>query len=134
LNRQRRAVSPQVDFHTIDGIVSHMAIQSQAALDLTFHALGDGTRRQMLAMLSEAGSLSAKDLHAPFPVAQPTISKHIKVLERANLVIRKVEGRIHRFTINAEQLKHAEQWINKHRALWEGAFDQLDEFLANTDE
>jgi len=111
-----------------------MSIHSQSALDRSFHALGDGTRREMLSMLSKAGSLSANQLHEPFPVSQPTISKHIKVLEQANLVIRKVEGRVHHFRINSEQLAEAEKWINLHRSLWNGAFDQLDEFLAKADQ
>lgn len=111
-----------------------MAIQNQTSLDYTFHALGDGTRRQMLSMLSKTGRLSANQLHEPFPVSQPTISKHIKVLERANLVTRKVEGRVHHFYINLERLKEAEKWINVHRSLWEGAFDRLEDFLAETDE
>ncbi len=107
--------------------------QTETAFDLTFHALGDSTRRQMLSMLSQAGTLSANQLQDPFSVSQPTISKHIKVLERANLVIREVEGRVHRFHVNTGQLKQAEQWIHMHRSLWEGAFDQLDKLLAKPD-
>lgn len=111
-----------------------MSVHTQAALDRSFHALGDGTRRQMLSMLVRAGSLSANQLNDPFPVSQPTISRHIKVLEKANLVIRKVEGRVHHFSINSEQLAEAENWINLHRSLWNGAFDQLDKFLAKQDQ
>lgn len=106
-----------------------MAIHYETTLDRTFHALGDGTRRQMLAMLANKSFLSASELHAPFEVSQPTISKHIKVLERAQLITRKVDGRVHRFKINTEQLVRAQQWIADNSVFWEGALDQLGEFL-----
>ncbi|MCA9014979.1 MAG: helix-turn-helix transcriptional regulator, partial [Planctomycetaceae bacterium] len=69
-----------------------MAIYYQHQLDRTFHALGDGTRRKMLSLLAKRGEVTAGDLGAPFDVAQPTVSKHIRVLEQAGLITRRIEG------------------------------------------
>jgi len=77
-----------------------MAICYQDPLDRIFHALGDGTRRQMLTLLADEGECTASELGKPFEVAQPTVSKHIRVLERAGLVSRQVKGRVHRFRLN----------------------------------
>lgn len=69
-----------------------MAIHYTEPLDRTFHARGDGTRRQVIAMLAIKGACSASEMQQPFDVAQPTISKHLKVLETAGIVTREVEG------------------------------------------
>lgn len=106
-----------------------MAIHYQTPLDRTFHALGDETRRRMIAMLAAEGALSASALGAPFDVAQPTTSKHLKVLEQAGLVSREVAGRTHRFRLALEPLNEAEDWIARHKAFWEGTLAQLDSFL-----
>ena len=110
-----------------------MAIHYQTALDRTFHALGDGTRRQIVSMLATKGMQSASELREPFEVAQPTISKHIKVLELAGLVTRYVDGRTHRFRLNISQLSLAEEWIAQHRTFWEGALQQLGDLLEGAD-
>lgn len=106
-----------------------MAIHYETPLDRTFHALGDGTRRQILSMLATSGALSANELRAPFDVAQPTISKHLKVLERAGLVRRDIEGRHHRFRLEVAPMNEAEDWIARHRDFWEGTLKQLDSFV-----
>ena len=106
-----------------------MAIQYQSSLDRTFHALGDGTRREILSMLSTRGALSANELRSPFNVAQPTISKHLKVLEKAGLVKREIEGRKHRFELVTKPMDEAEGWITRHKEFWEGTLARLDEFL-----
>ena len=111
-----------------------MAIQYKTPLDHTFHALGDETRRQILSMLATKGPRSANELHAPFDVAQPTISKHLKVLERAGLVTREVEGRIHRFRLEMAQMKEAEDWIARHEAFWKGTLQRLDDYLTGPGE
>ncbi len=110
-----------------------MAINYRTPLDRRFHALGDGTRRQMLAMLARQGTLSAAELHAPFDAAQPTISKHIKVLEKAGLVRREVSGRVHRFHIEDAALREAEDWISLHRSFWEGTLARLEAFVCAPD-
>jgi DNA-binding transcriptional ArsR family regulator len=100
------------------------------ALDLTFHALADGTRRLMIHALARGETRSAGELGRQFRSAQPTISKHLKVLERAGIVERKVEGRIHQFRLRRKALEQAGRWIERHQAFWEGAVNQLDRLLA----
>ncbi len=106
-----------------------MAIQYQQPLDRTFHALGDGTRRRLLSMLAAHGALSASELHAPFDVAQPTVSKHLKVLEQAGLISRHVEGRTHRFRLEVAPMQEAEDWIDRHKTFWEGTLQRLEDFV-----
>ena len=106
-----------------------MAILYQDPLDRTFHALGDGTRRQMLAMLAQRGECTAGDLGEPFDVAQPTVSKHIRVLEKAGLLSRHVEGRVHRFRLCEAPLLEAQGWIAEHRKFWTKTLDQFGEYL-----
>ena len=65
-----------------------------------------------------------------FHSAQPTISRHLKVLERAGLVHRSVEGRVHRFRLRQKKLEEARGWIARHQAFWEGAVDRLDRLFS----
>jgi DNA-binding transcriptional ArsR family regulator len=102
----------------------------QATLDRTFRALSDGTRRAMIEALARGGGHSAGELGGRFDSAQPTISKHLKVLEEAGLVVRRVEGRVHRFRLRRKPLRDAESWLARHQAFWTGAVDQLDRLLA----
>ena len=106
-----------------------MAIQYTDALDRTFHALGDASRRRMLAALSRRGACSAGELGAMFDAAQPTISKHLRVLEGADLVSRRVEGRRHVFELSPTRMRQAQRWLERHIAFWEGSLDQLDVLL-----
>jgi DNA-binding transcriptional ArsR family regulator len=103
---------------------------SSATLDLTFHALADSTRRSMIHALANGETRNAGELGRQFRSAQPTISKHLKVLEEAGIVERKVEGRVHHFRLRRKALEQAGRWIARHRAFWEGAVDQLDRLLA----
>jgi DNA-binding transcriptional ArsR family regulator len=98
-------------------------------LDRTFHALSDGTRRGMLRMLSRRGELTASELGAPFAISQPTASKHLRVLEDAGLLARRVDGRRHRFRLVDRRLRAAEDWIARHRAFWEGTLDRLEDLV-----
>jgi DNA-binding transcriptional ArsR family regulator len=107
-------------------------MQPSARLDRTFHALADGTRRSMIHALSSGEARSAGELGRKFRSAQPTISKHLKVLEQAGLVERQIEGRVHRFSLRRKPLFEAEEWIARHQTFWNGAVAQLDELLAET--
>ena len=107
-----------------------MAMHCSPVLDLTFHALADSTRRSMIHALARGESRSAGELGRQFRSAQPTISKHLKVLEHAGIVERKVEGRVHQFRLRPKALERAGRWIARHQAFWEGAVDQLDRLLA----
>jgi DNA-binding transcriptional ArsR family regulator len=99
-------------------------------LDMTFRALSDGTRRAMIHALGEGKTRSAGELGRRFRSAQPTISRHLKVLERAGLVERRVEGRVHKFRLRRKPLQEAERWIARHQAFWTGAAEQLDRLLS----
>jgi DNA-binding transcriptional ArsR family regulator len=114
----------------IQTMYSHMAMQSSYSLDHTFRALADGTRRSMIQALSKGEVRSAGELGRQFRSAQPTISKHLKVLEQAGLVERTKEGRIHRFRLRQQPLQNAGAWIARHQAFWTGAVDQLDRLLS----
>jgi DNA-binding transcriptional ArsR family regulator len=105
-------------------------MESAASLDLTFHALSDGTRRSMIRALANGETRSASELGRQFRSAQPTISKHLKVLEEAGIVERRVEGRVHQFRLRRKALEQAGKWIARHQAFWEGAVSQLDRLLA----
>lgn len=107
-----------------------MAIQNAAKLDRTFHALADGTRRAMIHALAHGNARSASELGRDFDSAQPTISKHLKVLEQAGLVERSIEGRVHRFRLKRRPLQDAGGWIARHQAFWTGAVAQLDRLLS----
>jgi DNA-binding transcriptional ArsR family regulator len=104
-------------------------MRQDAALDRTFQALANRTRRSMIHALASGEARSAGELGRKFRSAQPTISKHLKVLERANLIERTVEGRIHRFRLRREPLQHVGDWVTRHQEFWTGAVDQLERLL-----
>ncbi len=105
-------------------------MQQPARLDRTFHALADGTRRSMIHALAHGETRTAGELGRRFRSAQPTISKHLKVLEQAGLVERTIDGRLHRFRLRRQALDEAAGWIERHRAFWSGAVGQLDRLLS----
>lgn len=100
-----------------------------AGLDRTFRALADRTRRSMIQALAEGAALSAGELGGRFRSAQPTISRHLKVLERAQLIQRQVEGRVHRFRLRRESLREVGDWVARHQRFWTAAVDQLEKVL-----
>lgn len=104
-------------------------MQRESQFDLTFRALADGTRRSMIHSLSRGRARSASELGRRFRSAQPTISKHLKVLEQAGIVERTVEGRVHLFRLRQKPLEDAERWIARQQAFWTGAVDQLEQLL-----
>lgn len=106
-----------------------MAIHYSHPLDRTFHALGDESRRRILATISRQASCSAGELVDLFDTAQPTVSKHLRVLETAGLLNRHIEGRRHFFTLNAAPLREADGWLERHLSFWERSLDQLGDFL-----
>jgi DNA-binding transcriptional ArsR family regulator len=108
-------------------------MRTDAALDRTFRALADATRRSMIHALSGGDARSASELGAEFRSAQPTISRHLKVLERARLIERRVEGRIHRFRLRREPLERAGEWVRRQQVFWTGAVDQLEQLLKETE-
>jgi DNA-binding transcriptional ArsR family regulator len=101
------------------------------ALSLTFAALADPTRRAILARLS-TGEADVSELMKPFALSQPTISKHLKVLERAGLVARGRDAQRRPRSLVAAPLKGVDGWLDPYRRLWEARFASLDDHLART--
>lgn len=98
-------------------------------LDLIFGALSDRTRRALLARLGQAPA-KITDLAAPFEMSLPAVSKHVRILERAGLVRRTVDGRVHRCALEAGPLEEADRWLARYRVLWEDALEALARHVA----
>src|ERR1700735_2175966 len=101
---------------------------SAAQLDSTFAALADPTRRAIWARLA-AGDASVNDLAAPFAMSQPSISKHLKVLERAGLISRGRSAQFRPCRLEAAPLKAVAAWVDDYKRYWENNFDRLDNYL-----
>jgi DNA-binding transcriptional ArsR family regulator len=106
-------------------------VNYQAGLDATFGALADGTRRAILARLSESDS-SISELARPFSMSLPAVLKHVEVLERAGLVDARKDGRVRRCRLEAAPLQQASDWIAHYRKFWQGRFQALERYLAET--
>lgn len=100
----------------------------QDRLDATFAALADPTRRAILSRLA-AGEATVTALAAPFDLSQPSISKHLKVLERAGLVSRGRAAQTRPCRLETTALKQVARWVETYRHLWEDSFDRLDAHL-----
>jgi DNA-binding transcriptional ArsR family regulator len=108
---------------------SDVALDSQSdRLSLAFGALADPTRRAILARLA-MGDADVSELMKPFVLSQPTISKHLEVLERAGLVVRKRQAQRRPRTLVAVPLKEIADWIEPFRQFWENKFESLDDYL-----
>jgi DNA-binding transcriptional ArsR family regulator len=105
-----------------------MAIHELDSLSLVFGALADPTRRAILARLA-SGDADVSELMEPFDLSQPTISKHLNVLERAGLVIRGRDAQRRPRTLVAVPLKDIADWMEPFRHFWEKKFVGLDEYL-----
>jgi DNA-binding transcriptional ArsR family regulator len=98
------------------------------ALSLTFAALADPTRRAILARLA-AGEATVMEVAAPFDMKQPSISKHLKVLEHAGLISRRREAQTRPCKLETAPLQDMSRWIETYKHLWEDSFDRLDAYL-----
>jgi DNA-binding transcriptional ArsR family regulator len=94
-------------------------------LSSTFAALGDPTRRAILARLAE-GEATVNELAEPFPITVQAVSKHLKVLERAGLITRGRTAQLRPSRLRGAPLKDAAEWLEHYRPLWEMSFDELD--------
>jgi DNA-binding transcriptional ArsR family regulator len=99
-----------------------------ARLDLVFGALADPTRRAILARIAH-GKATVGELVEPFDLSQPTISKHLKVLENAGLISRGREAQTRPVKLNAAPLKGVEMWLGDFRHFWNESFDRLETFV-----
>ncbi|MFN0127165.1 MAG: ArsR/SmtB family transcription factor [Verrucomicrobiales bacterium] len=105
-----------------------MALAVPANLDRVFFALSDPTRRSLLERLG-IREAAVSELAGPCAMSLPAVSKHVRILEEAGLVSRRVEGRFHYLHANRQALEDAKRWIEKHRSFWETSFDRLEERL-----
>lgn len=97
-------------------------------LDQVYGAIADPTRRAILGILAEA-EVNVGTLAEQFPISLNGVSKHVKVLERAGLVERTVQGREHRLRLNAEPLREALMWLEHYRAFWDTRLAALEALL-----
>jgi DNA-binding transcriptional ArsR family regulator len=97
-------------------------------LDRVFSALADPTRRRIVARLAR-GEATVMELAAPFKLTQPSVSKHIKVLERAGLVSRSRHAQTRPCRLEPVPLRAVMEWTGSYRKLWEDSFDRLSDFL-----
>ncbi len=106
-----------------------MHLTDTSQLDAAFGALADPTRRAILARLT-SGDATVMELAAPFAMSQPAISKHLKVLERANLITRSRAGACRPCRLDARGIEAAAAWLDSYRRFWSDSFDALDGVIA----
>ena len=108
-------------------------VNYSANLDMTFSALSDPTRRAILSQLAK-GEASIMELASPFEMSLPAVSKHVRVLEDAGLLIRRKRGRVHYCRLNARPLRDAAQWLVFYQQFWDTKLDALANFLEESSE
>ncbi|HET7715698.1 MAG TPA: metalloregulator ArsR/SmtB family transcription factor [Bauldia sp.] len=104
--------------------------EPRIALPAVFGALSDPIRLAIVERLLREGERSAGDIAAPFSVSKPAISKHLRVLEKAGLIERRVERQWRVCRVRPEAIRAVDDWIATYRAFWEVSFDRLDTVLA----
>ena len=103
---------------------------ARASFDQTLIALADSTRRKILDRLSQ-GEARVTEVAADFPISLNSVSKHIKILERAQLIERQIMGRDHLLRITPEPLSEVQAWIKRKQVFWAAQLAALDDFLSN---
>jgi len=103
-------------------------VTDEDRLSETFAALANSTRRAILARLAD-GAATVNELAEPFAMKLPAISKHLKVLERAGLVVRSQRAQYRPCALDATPLKEVSTWAEQYRPVWEARFDRMDEYL-----
>jgi DNA-binding transcriptional ArsR family regulator len=114
----------------IESILSlnQMVKYSSRTLNRTFAALADPTRRRILAHLAR-GDQCVTHLAKPHAMSLPAVSKHLRVLEKAGLLRRRRDGRVHEMRLDAKPLRQAAQWVEEYHKFWQGSLDRLAEYL-----
>ena len=102
-----------------------MVKYSDIALDRTFSALADPTRRALLAQLSLREAVSVSELARPFPVSLPAIMKHLDVLSDAGLITRSKTGRTVACRLRAGPMEEAKEWLERYQRFWSESLDRL---------
>jgi DNA-binding transcriptional ArsR family regulator len=106
-----------------------MVYYQPAALDRTFAALADPTRRALVAQLSERESVSVSELAKPFPMSLPAVMKHLDVLSDAGLITREKIGRTVACRLRAEPMREANEWLERYQRFWSESLDRLAAYL-----
>ncbi|MDP2653361.1 MAG: metalloregulator ArsR/SmtB family transcription factor [Candidatus Omnitrophota bacterium] len=101
-------------------------------LSHVFYALADGNRRHILELVAKKPR-NASDLARRFDMSFPAVSKHVRILEDAGFVRRKIVGREHRIAIQKRSLDKAHGWIEAHRKFWTESLDRLEEYLKQSE-
>ncbi len=102
----------------------------EIALPAVFGALSDPIRLAIVERLLREGERSAGEIAQPFAVSKPAISKHLRVLEQAGLIERRVERQWRVCRVRPEGIRAVDDWMREYRAFWEGSFERLDALLA----
>jgi DNA-binding transcriptional ArsR family regulator len=110
-------------------IVNHMVKYSDEALDRTFAALADPTRRALLARLGGRETLSVSELAQPFEMSLPAVMKHLDVLSDAGLITREKTGRVVACRLTAEPMEQAMEWLTRYQRFWSDKLDRLAAFV-----
>ncbi len=105
-----------------------MVKYNESSLNKIFSALGDPTRRAIMAQLSY-GDLSVSEIAAPYEMSLPAVSKHLNILEDAGLIHRLKQGRVISCKLTPEPLQNASAWLDDYRAFGEGQLDPLSDYL-----
>ena len=110
-------------------ILNHMVKYSDQALDRTFAALADPTRRALLARLGKQDGISVSELAQPFSMSLPAIMKHLDVLSDAGLIARAKTGRTVACRLTARPMEQAMDWLNRYQRFWSESLDRLAAFV-----
>jgi DNA-binding transcriptional ArsR family regulator len=105
-----------------------MVEYTSSLLDRTFAALSDPTRRQILAQLAK-GEECVTELARPHSMSLAAVSKHLIVLEKAGLVKRRRNGRVHSLALDAKPMQEAQEWLERYRKFWTGNLDSFEKYL-----
>ena len=100
------------------------------ALDQVFRALADPTRRRIVERLSRR-SLTVGEIAADFPISQPAISKHVRILEESGLLRRQIVGSVHHCELSPAAMDSVARWVDKQRAYWNASLDRLENVFAS---
>src|SRR5580765_5692611 len=110
-----------------------MTVTAPDRFDVVFAALSDPTRRSIVRRLAD-GEATVNELAEPFPVSLPAISRHLKVLERAGLIVRSRDAQWRPSRMQAEPLDDAVEWMQSRKRTWEARMDRLDAHLRSKGE
>jgi DNA-binding transcriptional ArsR family regulator len=106
-------------------------VNSSARLDGVFSALSDPTRRSILESIA-GGELTVNQIAAPLPISLPAVSRHLRVLEGAGLILRRKDGRTNHIRARPQGLDEAAGWIARHEKFWRGQLESLSQHLTES--